>query len=373
MGLRVLITNVTLMTRSGTELYTRDLALELARQGHEPAVLTSATGAIADELRQAGIPVTTSLRSLPFKPDVIHGHHGETLTAVLSFPTVPAIFVCHSHTSWHEDPPIHPRIRRYLGVSEICVARLRESGIPEERIQLSLNFVDTARFAPRSPLPQNPRKALVFSNYANSRTHLPVIAEACREAGLVLDVVGQGVGNSVARPEDLLAEYDIIFAKAKAAMEAIAVGAMVVLCDFSGVGPMVTSAEFDRLRQQNFGFAALRDPLEPGYVTRQIARYDPVEAARVQGLLRASAGLDGAVSRLVDMYQQVIDEQAATTMPIDRFESQRYYPFRLKHTLRRTSADLWQRLPKRYRDAAKSSPVLGGAKRVCKRLIFGLR
>ena len=53
----------------------------------------------------------------------------------------------------------------------------------------------------------------------------------------------------MAQPERVLGRYDIVFAKAKAAMEAMAVGAAVVLCDFGGVGPMVTWADFDRLRR----------------------------------------------------------------------------------------------------------------------------
>ena len=34
MGLRVLITNIILASRTGTELYVRDLAVELLRRGH---------------------------------------------------------------------------------------------------------------------------------------------------------------------------------------------------------------------------------------------------------------------------------------------------------------------------------------------------
>ena len=46
-------------------------------------------------------------------------------------------------------------------------------------------------------------------------------------------------------PELLLPKYEIVFAKGKAAMEAMAVGTAVILCDFSGVGPMVSSTRFD--------------------------------------------------------------------------------------------------------------------------------
>src|SRR6185369_10855843 len=125
------------------------------------------------------------------------------------------------------------------------------------------NWVDLRRFARRPPLPARPRRALLFSNYARPDTHLPAVREACRRAGLDLDVVGEGVGREVARPEEILGRYDVVFAKAKAALEAMAVGAAVVLCDLTGVGPPVTVADFARLQRMNFGVEALTEPLDP--------------------------------------------------------------------------------------------------------------
>jgi hypothetical protein len=309
MGLNVLITNINLWPPSGTVLYVRDLALELQRQGHTPVVFSSTGGGVADELRAAGIAVTDRLDRVRVAPDIIHGHHhAPTLVAIRHWPTVPAIFVCHDHTSPNDRAPIHPNIRRHFGVSLLCVRRLVGDGVPEGSADLLLNFVDLARFSPRGPLPVRPRRALVFSNYAHAGTHLPAVVEACRQTGLELDVVGVGVDRIVTEPERLLGQYDIVFAKAKAAMEAMAVGAAVVLCDFGGVGPMVTSSRFDELRPLNFGFETLRDPLEVQPLLREIARYDPEDAARVRDLLRSQAGLPPAVENLVTIYLDVIAE-----------------------------------------------------------------
>ena len=96
--------------------------------------------------------------------------------------------------------------------------------MPADRVALLPNFVDTARFLPRAPLPQRPRRALLFSNYANEESHLPAVRAACVAAGLELDVAGAGVGNVIDEPERVLGSYDIVFAKAKAAIEAMAVG-----------------------------------------------------------------------------------------------------------------------------------------------------
>ncbi|MBF0496964.1 MAG: glycosyltransferase [Deltaproteobacteria bacterium] len=310
MSLHILITNIEMRKRSGTTLYVRDLALELRSLGHFPVIYTLKKGSVSNELEEAAIPVTTNLRQIDFKPAIIHGHHLlTTISAAQYFPNVPAIFICHDHTAWTDKAPLHPHIRRYFGVSRVCVERLIKDGVSQDNVKLLPNFVDTRRFLPRSLLPKRPRRALVFSNYANAQTHLPAVTEACRRAGLELDVLGAGVGKPVSRPEDILGNYDIVFAKAKAALEAMAVGTAVILCDFSGVGPMVTSAEFDELRPLNFGFQALYSPLQPDLILHQIARYDPQDAARVHTLLRARANLEQAGLGLVDIYREVIEEQ----------------------------------------------------------------
>ncbi|TMA09186.1 MAG: hypothetical protein E6J89_13365 [Deltaproteobacteria bacterium] len=308
--LRVLITNNTLADRAGTELYVRDLAIALLERGHTPVAYSSLLGEVARELRGATIPVVDHLDALAVPPDIIHGHHHlETMTALLSFPGVPAIYFCHGWIPWEEAPPQFPRIVRYIAVDHTCRDRLiYEHAIREERVELFLNFVDLNRFRPRDPLPDRPRRALVFSNNASNHTHLGAIREACAHASIELDVIGAGAGNVCVRPEDLLRDYDIVFAKGRSALEALAVGAAVVLCDAAGAGPMVTTDEVERLRPLNFGIRALRESVNPDVIAHEIARYDAKDAAEVSRRTRAAAGLDTAIDKLLLLYQEVIEE-----------------------------------------------------------------
>jgi hypothetical protein len=313
MKLRVLITNHTLAARQGTELYVRDLATALLARGHTPVAFSTVLGDVARELRAATVPVIDRLERMAEPPDIIHGHHyPETLAALLHFPGVPAVYVCHNWAAWTDEPPKFPRVLRYVAVDHTCRDRLAlEHGIPAEKLRVRLNFVDLSRFKPRPPLPARPRRALVFSNYASDETHLRPIREACARAGLELDAVGLGVGNASAEPEALLGNYEIVFAKGRAAIEAMAVGAAVVVCDAKGLGPMVTAAEFDRLRALNFGVRTLRGPLDPELIAREVARYDPRDAAEVSRRVRAVAGRELAVDGMVALYEEVIAEYAA--------------------------------------------------------------
>lgn len=306
--MKILLTTLEMEYYGGLPLYTRDMALELKRQGHTPEIYTLNMGKVAQELIDANIHVTNNPAKIKIRPDVIHGQHRvSALIAIKQFRTVPALFICHNHTTWGDEAPFHARILRYLGVSLVCMERLKKDGVPENKIMFLANFVDTNRFKPRSPLPSKPAKALVFSNYATEHTHLPAIREACRQVGLELDVVGLHT-NYITTPENVLGNYDIVFAKAKAAIESMATGNAVILCDFSGVGPMVTLAEFDKLRMANFGFQSLTKTLDSANILPEIARYNPDEARKVCDLIRTSANLEQAAKNMLAHYETIIKQ-----------------------------------------------------------------
>src|SRR6476660_650397 len=308
--LTVLIANATLATLTGTETYVRDLGLGLLRKGHRPIVYAPDLGPIADELRRATIPVVDNLNSVATTPDVIHGNHNtETITALLHFENVPAVFYCHSWTDWISSPPSHPRILAYVAVDDTCRDRLvLENGIREEHVKVSLHGVDLDRFKPREALPAKPKRALVFSNTASPATHLNAVRDACRRNGIEVDVAGSAMSAMVAAPESLLGSYDLVFAKARCALEALAVGTAVILCDSAGSGPLVTTAELDQLRKLNFGIRTLREESDSDLLAREIARYDPADATEVSRRIRSTSDLASVIDDTVDLYRDVIEE-----------------------------------------------------------------
>src|SRR5207248_10904224 len=121
----------------------------------------------------------------------------------------------------------------------------------------------------------------------------PTLRTACSRAGMTLDVVGLGVASPYPRPEELLPHYDLVFAKARCALEAMAVGCAVILCDVFGCGGMVTAADVDAYRHLNFGRRLLvRAPVTVETLQREIQRYDADDATEVCRRVRAVAGLE---------------------------------------------------------------------------------
>lgn len=309
-NLRILIVNVTLASRTGTETALRDLALGFKAIGHEPMVYSPELGEIADEIHAAGIPVVSQLEDLPDEPDIVHGnHHVQTVEALLKFRQARGLFVCHDRRAHMSAPPRMGRILRYVAVDYNCLERLTEEyGIPQHLTCVIYNSVDTRRFLARPPLPAQPERALVFSNYAGPGTHLDAVQHACARVNLPVDVLGSIAGTSASAPEAILGKYDLIFAKARCALEAMAVGAAVVLCDTSGLGPLVTSANVAELRPWNFGARLLREPLDPDGIVRQVQRYNAADASAVSGYIREQANLSTALDLYVRLYEELIDE-----------------------------------------------------------------
>ena len=308
--MKILIANATLATLTGTETYVRDLAIGLLRRGHAPIVYAPELGEIARQLRLATVPVVDDLRNVGVTPDVIHGNHNtELMSALLHFPNVPAVFFCHSWTDWISVPPVHPRILAYVAVDEACRDRLLyEHAIPEKKVFVSLNSVDLDRFRARAPLPDKPQRALVFSNGANQWTHLPAVKEACARAGIELDVIGAGLNQENPQPEAVLGNYDLVFAKARCALEALVVGAAVIICDARGSGPLVTTEALEKLRRLNFGIRTQSEPVTVDGLLREIARYDTQDAAEVSRRLRGGSGVDAAVDDVLAAYEQAISD-----------------------------------------------------------------
>ncbi len=308
--MRILITNNRLAKRTGTELYVFELALELLARGHQPAVFTPQAGALAEQLRSRTVPVVDRLAALKATPEIIHGHHREPLLlASMRFPQVPAVFVCHSWNSPDDLPLKLPNLARFVAVDEACRDRLiYEGGIPADATQLVGNFANTRRFRPRGPLPSRPKRALLFTNRAAIGSFPRALAKGCARRGVKLDTLRSIAGKQCETPEHILPDYDIVFARGKAAIEALAVGNAVILCDRKGLGPMVTSSNLPQLRRWNFGRRSFVKAVATENVARAIADYSSDDARAVSEAIRRSSPLEAIVDEWLAIYQAVADD-----------------------------------------------------------------
>ncbi|WP_285574183.1 glycosyltransferase [Geothrix limicola] len=316
--MRILLTNHTLAGRTGTETFIRDLALGLLGRGMHPIVYSPDLGPLAEDLRQATVPVVSHLGDISEAPEIIHGHHcEETARALLRFPKAPALFVVHDWHSWHDTPLAFPQIRRFVAVDQTRRDRLvLTQGVPPELVTILPNTVDTRRFSPRTPLPSRPQTALLFSNYIRSHADYRDLERACQRQGLSLSLAGAGFQRSLARPEDELGRYDLVFGLGRSAMEAMAKGNAVIVWGLEGLGGFVTDGRFQTFLNCNFGRRLLR-PATPTDLERAIAEYDPQEARSVQARVREAFSLEHMVSHYLALYEELLAESSAKPVPLE--------------------------------------------------------
>jgi glycosyltransferase involved in cell wall biosynthesis len=315
----VLITNTTLAARGGSDLYVRDIALALLRRGWQPVACSTLLGDTAEELRRLTVPVIDDPRKLPSPPDIIHAHHHlDAMAAIAAWPGVPVIAFCHGWLPWEETPFHHPQIACYVAVDELCRERLIiEHGIAPDQVELLLNFVDLHRFQPRATAPpERPRRALVFSNYAYAGSPMmDAIQEGCARLGITVEMVGRNAGHQTASPETVLAEADLVFAKARSALEALAVGCGVVVCDYGGLAGLVRPDNYDRFRRLNFGFRLLatsRPRPTADDVVAEIELWDALNIADVSRRVRQECGMEQTMDRLIGLYEKALSQPIAS-------------------------------------------------------------
>ncbi|WP_156767561.1 glycosyltransferase [Candidatus Viadribacter manganicus] len=304
--LRILITTLELDTRRGVQNVSRDLAVGLRDAGHDPVIYTRKSGSVAADLRATGFQVETNVQALDGPFDVIHGHHLVACSPALArYPYTPAVFVCHDNVSWFDAAPRLPSIRRHAAVSESLVDRVAfDAGVDRSSVALILNGVDTARFAPGPAPPTKPARALAF---AKNEDHIAVIREACAHRKIAVDFVGAATGVNLEDPSKVLPTYDLVFASALSALEAMSCVRPVIVCDGRGMAGMVDRKRYEAWRPQNFGLAILNAPLSVDRALAEIDRFDVTESQHVGERVRQEAQIAPWISRYITLYREAIE------------------------------------------------------------------
>lgn len=315
--MRVLITNVSLDVRGGTESFTRGLARGLQRKGHSIVAFSSDPRQQERLLESDVIPVATDLHRLPFRPDVIHGqHHLDAMTAVASLPNVPALYMCHGAV-WREAVPKHPRIYRYATVSRTLAERIIvESNIAAADVPVLLNAVDLEEFTTVRRPPTRLRRALFYnSRHAPESATVAAVRDATAKIGLDLDFIGAPFDRMAAFPQHVLPAYDVVFASGRSAIDALACGCAVVVLGRTSCGELVRSENYERYRQVNFSIAVNSPPPSAAAIVTELQHYSADDCAQVSARLRVDADFRVLVDTLVEHYEQIIERHRAS--PVD--------------------------------------------------------
>ncbi|MGB8818985.1 MAG: hypothetical protein WCC66_13790 [Rhizobiaceae bacterium] len=307
--MNIVICNIQMSGRTGTEIVTRDLALGLKSRGHQVSVLTQQeNGPVADELRAKGVPVVAN-PSEAGEADIIHINHMESATALLALtPDVPAIFVCHDATTGHSYAKTQPSIKSFFGVSEACRQRIAaDTGLALDKIGVMPNYLNLGLIPLREArLPLFPRKWLFVAEKWQSEILLAKLETVAQQFKANLEVIGPWAGKTVDDlPAACLGQH-LVFASARCAMEASATGAGVIVCDPRGLAGFLTPELWRKAGLHNLGYGCLAEPCEIDTLAGALRRWNPWKASKAGKIIRAERDLSVGLDRIESIYRSVI-------------------------------------------------------------------
>jgi hypothetical protein len=124
---------------------------------------------------------------------------------------------------------------------------------------------------------------------------------------VALDFAGERLGARITKPEQVLPDYDVVFASGISAIEAMACGCAVVILGRTSCGELVASHNFDRFRRVNFSIAVNSPPPSAANIALELERFSAEDAASVCARVRQEADFEQSVDTLVGLYAQVIE------------------------------------------------------------------
>jgi hypothetical protein len=186
-------------------------------------------------------------------------------------------------------------------------------------------------------LPERPKRALILAKQGSN--YLDSVQAACLRRAIDVDAVGATIGNEIDNLPARLPEYDLVFATARSALEAMAIGCAVIVVDGRGLSGLVTRDVVSSWRDNNFGAWLLSRPISADAIGGEIDRYDPSDARKVSDYIRKHSSLDRYLDRLEEMYRNVISQGLVAPVGNDMWLSRMNQAFRLLATLERAARE----------------------------------
>lgn len=252
---RIALTNAHLDGLGGSEFWTFDVARRFQELGLPLIVFSPVLGEMASRMRRHGIRTTDVVGDVvAFAPDILHVNHFAAVASLRDALRGRAKVVNMLHGLLPAlGLPGREGVDAYstIGLHAQAKGHLL-TGRPWSDFPISPNFYDPQRF--RRAREAAPARALLFSSKTEpkQREHLRSLVSA---AGYELDHIGYG-GIPAEAPEEVLPHYDLVFAVARSAVEAMAAGGKLILWDDGVMGPAVTAENFWMCVASNFSMAS---------------------------------------------------------------------------------------------------------------------
>jgi hypothetical protein len=305
---RFVLGNRHLIAAGGTEVHLVTIGEHLERLGHEVVLYAPELGAFAEHARACGLAVCGSLHELPAACDVVFSQD-----AIVAYPLADRygqafhVFrVCGDVYDFQLPPQLAGVVDRFVVLSEryekVVRTTAASAGVPILRLPVP---IDTDRLVPLGPLRERPAKAVLLGNYVDREQ---LIRDVWGGLGVqVTRVGGHAQSFDVARS---LADADVVVAKSRAALDAMACGRAVYLFDMFGGDGWVTPELYPALADDNFAGQATGRVIDAAALAADLATFDPAMGATNRDLVLQHHNARDHVLALLDIIPADVRERA---------------------------------------------------------------
>lgn len=291
--------------------YVATIADHLQRAGHDVHVWGNTGGATAEKLEAAGIRTLAGKSALPGDIDVFFAQDQPSAFDFLEArPDVPQVFFWHGGLFDINLAPQIPDVTRLLVVL-ISHQPGRVDSLAVKAPILRLDQpIDLQRFSPEGAISEVPRRAVAIGNYlAGERRE--VLIEACRRAGIELELFGAREEKMALDPAAVMNGADIVFGKGRVTMEAMACGRAAYVYDSFGCDGWVTGKNFRELMDAGMSGNATAKTADVEQVAADLANYRAAMGEANRDLAAASFNATWHTGALI----QALEEQLADELP----------------------------------------------------------
>jgi hypothetical protein len=299
----------------GSESYLITVAEQLQRLGHEVIAYTPEPGGAADIASERGIRVASSPDELPAGVDGTLAQDGMTAYQLAAlYPEARRVYVSHS-TYWEpQRPPQLPHAcHAVVALNDLAKRRCEALAHCPELVRLRQPVdVRRFRFGVRRP---EPRRVLAFGNHWTGERYR-IVADACEELGLELELVGF-FGRITSAPELDIADADVVIGLGRCVLEAMALGRAAYVYGVHGGDGWVTPDSYHGLEAEGFAGRATDKAIDARRLRADLERFDPGMgiANRDLALRHHDAGFHA--EELVELFRTIEARPADGRAPFD--------------------------------------------------------
>jgi hypothetical protein len=268
--MRFVLGNRLLVHAGGTEVHLLTLAEQLQGLGHEVCLYSPELGVFSDRVRRRGVEVVGELGELPADCDVVFSQ--DTLVVYDLAERYPAAFhvfrVCGDVFDFQIPPQLSGVVDMIVALSDRYERLARACAVEAPVVRLRIP-IDSDRLSPAVPIRRRPRRAVLLGNYLDRDD---LVSEAWGRHGVEVVRIGAHV-----QRYDLsgaLADADIVVAKSRAALDAMACGRAVYLLDVFGGDGWVTPSSYPAFEADHFAGQATSRVIGVAELESDLADYD---------------------------------------------------------------------------------------------------